>query len=145
MAEQVQLFGDPASGRGTARAKPGSREESFLCRGLALRSVLSLSGDGATHLHLELGRRCGCLRLGRSESGLNLSLCPFHSTRDKKQKIETKSTSTPGEKGCVSATQELRQGWMLLSLGSRIAGTGAEMWEEHWSGVGRLSLWILGL
>lgn len=107
-------------------------------RGLE-RGVVSLSrarpqrqagGDGATPPHLELGRRCGCLRLGRSESGLNLSLS-FHSTRDKKTKIETKAPSTPGEKGCVSATRaeaglDAFSGVVLLGRAPR--------WEEHWSG-----------
>lgn len=129
VAEQVQLFGEPPRGRG--RREPNRGLERGVVSLLRARPEECSSGDGATHLHLELGRRCDCLRLGRSESGLNLSLCPFHSTRDQKHK--QKAPPKPGEMGCVSATRAEAVLGASFS-GSRVAGRGGKMWEEHWSG-----------
>ena len=120
---------------GGGRREPNRGLERGVVSLLRARPEECSSGDGATHLHLELGRRCDCLRLGRSESGLNLSLCPFHSTRDQKHK--QKAPPKPGEMGCVSATRA-EAGLGASFSGSRVC------WEGR-RDVGRALEWELGL
>lgn len=81
VAEQVQLFGDPASGRGTARAKPGSGE----------RSRFSVAGSPSGVLEWRRSHspspRARARPPPRTVRVWPKPLCPFHSTRDKKTKI----------------------------------------------------------
>lgn len=61
VAEQVWCLGRLPRGRGWPG--PKGRKESFLYRGLTLRRARLKT---ATHLHLELGSRYDCRRVGRS-------------------------------------------------------------------------------
>lgn len=131
--------------RGEGRPEPNRGLERGVVSLSRARPEECSSGDGATHLHLELGRRCDCLRLGRSESGLNLSLCPFHSTRDKKNKNINKKHPLNQVKWAACPPLEPRQGWTLLSLGVVLLGGAPRCGKSTGAGVGRLSLWILGL
>lgn len=115
--------------RGEGRPEPSRGLERGVVSLSRARPQECSSGDGATHLHLELGL---VLRLGRSESGLNLSVLSTPQGT-KKQKYKQQAPSKPGEMGCVSATRA-EAGLDASFSGSRIAGRGAEMWEEHWSG-----------
>lgn len=143
MAEQVQLFGEPASGRRTARAKQGSRERSrFSVAGspwgmLEWRRSHSPSPRARAQVRLPPPRT---VRIWPKPLSLSF---PLH--KGQKNKNINKKHPLNQVKWAACPPLEPRQGWTLLSLGVVLLGGAPRCGKSTGAGVGRLSLWILGL